>query len=79
MGNLDDGYYERPFTERKFKCLNSFESEGRFCKKGEIYTARVYVGDYTKFIFENGDMNFANELFERVMIDWKDILEELVC
>lgn len=76
MKNLDGEYHERPFTERKFKCLSSFESEGRYCKEGEVYTARVYEGDYTKFIFENGDMNFTDELFGRVVIAWKDVLEE---
>ena len=56
----------------------TFESEGRYCKEGEVYTARVYEGDYTKFIFENGDMNFTDELFGRVVIAWKDVLEEIV-
>ena len=77
MKNLDEKYHERPFTERKFKCLSSFESEGRYCNKGEVYTARVYEGDYTKFIFENGDMNFTDELFERVVEAWSDVLVEI--
>lgn len=70
-------YIEREHKIRKFRCLESFVSERRYCDKGEIYTAKVYEGDYTKFIFENGDMNFTNELFEKVVVEWSDYLEEV--
>lgn len=68
---------ERPYTVRTFKCIKSFSTEGRFCKEGKIYEARVYEGDYTKLMFENGEMNFTNELFDRTIVAWKEQFIEL--
>lgn len=61
---------------RKFLALETFESEGRFCKEGEVYTA-VSIGNGYKLIFENGDMNFVTELFERTVESWKESFLEL--
>lgn len=64
------------YTTRKFLCLESFSSEGRHCLKGENYTAYPIGGGY-KLVFENGDMNFTDELFERVVEAWSDVLVEI--
>ncbi|MGM0217669.1 hypothetical protein [Enterococcus sp. AZ126] len=69
--------YERPYTVRTFRCIKNFSAEDRYCEEGRIYEARVYVGDYTKLIFENGEMNFTNELFERTLDAWSDVLVEV--
>lgn len=62
---------------RKFKCIESFSTEGRYCYEGEIYEAHPFY-DYYKFVFENGEMNFSDELFERVVEEWKDVIEEII-
>lgn len=63
------------YTRRTFLCLKSFESEGRVCLKDETYTA--YYGDGSvKFVFENGDMNFSQDLFNKVVDAWSDVLIE---
>lgn len=62
---------------KKYKALSSFSSEQRICKEGEVYTAYDCGGDCIKFVFENGDMNFTKELFNRTMYAWKDVLEEV--
>ncbi|MEB7440919.1 hypothetical protein NGC20_13085 [Enterococcus hirae] len=61
---------------RKFICLESFSSEGRYCNKGETYTAYPIEGGF-KLVFENGDMNFTTELFGRVVETWSDVLLEV--
>ncbi|WP_461199240.1 hypothetical protein [Enterococcus sp. N249-2] len=63
-------------TTRKFLCLDSFSSEGRKCYKDEIYVAYPVEGGY-KLVFENGDMNFTEELFERVVEAWAGVLLEI--
>ena len=57
--------------------MNSFASEGRYCEEGETYTAYVLGSDGYKFVFENGEMNFTTELFERTIEAWKDVLVEV--
>lgn len=64
------------YATRKFLCLESFSSEGRHCLKDETYTAHPIDGGY-KLAFENGDMNFTDELFERVVDAWSDVLIEI--
>lgn len=64
------------YTTRKFLCLESFSSEGRHCLKDESYTAYPIGGGY-KLVFENGEMNFTAELFERVVEAWSDVLVEV--
>lgn len=63
------------FVNRTFLCTKSFESEGRQCLKGETYTAFSNVSG-VKFVFENDDMNFTHELFERVVDAWSNLLVE---
>ena len=63
-------YVERPHTIRKFKCVESFISEGRKCIEGNTYIAKVFDDDYVKLIFENGEMNFTPELFDKTMVVW---------
>jgi len=62
--------------ERKFKCLKSFTSEGRYCLRDEIYTA-YKISHGWKFVFENGEMNFTSNLFERTLEDWNTVIEEV--
>lgn len=64
------------YTTRKFLCTKSFASEGRYCLKDETYTAHPIDGGY-KLVFENGDMNFTDELFERVVDAWSEVLIEI--
>lgn len=73
---MEDGKYRKVFRNRSFLCTKSFESEGRYCKEGETYTAFFNGVDSYKFVFENGDMNFTIELFERVAEAWKDVIVE---
>lgn len=62
-------------TDRHFKALDGFKSEGRIFKKGEIYTAH-FRGDKYTLVAENGEFNFTPELMNRVAEEWKDIFEE---
>lgn len=62
---------------KRYKALSSFSSEQRICKEDEVYTAYDCGGDCIKFVFENGDMSFTKELFNRTMEAWKDVLEEV--
>ena len=64
------------YTTRKFLCTKSFSSEGRYCLKDETYTAYPIDGGY-KLVFENGDMNFTDELFKSVVEDWSKVLVEI--
>lgn len=64
------------YTKRKFLCLENFSTEGRYCFKDKTYTAYPVSGGY-KLVFEYGDMNFTNELFERVIDEWSDVLMEI--
>lgn len=66
------------FVTRKFKCIESFESEQRYCLEGKVYSAHRIGGDDWCLVFENGEMNFTKDLFERVVKDWKPVLEEIL-
>lgn len=63
--------------DRAFRCLSTFSSEKRMMLKGEVYTAEPMVEDGWTLIFENGAMNFTDELFERVVKDWSEVIEEV--
>lgn len=65
------------YTTRKFLCLESFSSEGRKCYKDEVYAAYPLEGGGYKLVFENGDMNFTEELFKRVVEAWGGVLLEI--
>lgn len=65
------------YTTRKFLCLESFSSEERHCLKDGTYTAYPIESGY-KLVFENGEMNFTKELFERVVEAWSDALIEVI-
>ncbi|MBE0094849.1 hypothetical protein FOT81_27255 [Raoultella planticola] len=60
---------------RHFKALDTFESERRIFKKGEIYTA-YFRGNMYTLVAENGEFNFTPELMDRVDNEWKDMFEE---
>lgn len=63
---------------RRFKCLESFQSEGRFMTEGEEYHAFVMNdGEYYQLNFDNGYMNFKPSLFEKVIIAWSDNIREV--
>lgn len=51
-------------SERKFKALESFSSEGRNMIESEIYIAYPIDNGY-KLVFENSEMNFTRNLFEK--------------
>lgn len=61
--------------DRHFICIDSFQSEGRYCLVGEVYTAYKIDGGY-KLVFENGEMNFTDNLFERTLKAWEGVLVE---
>jgi hypothetical protein len=65
------------FVTRKFKCIESFESEQRYCLEGKTYFA-YKIGKGWSLVFENGEMSFTESLFERVVEDWKVVLTEIV-
>lgn len=69
-------YIEPKHTDRYFRCTESFVSEGRKCLAGLVYTAETYE-DHVMLFFENGDMNFTLELFERVVKAWYPALIEI--
>lgn len=63
--------------DRTFRCLSTFSSEKRVMVEGGVYTAEPMIEDGWTLIFENGTMNFTDELFERVVKDWSEVIEEV--
>ncbi|MCX67268.1 hypothetical protein DXP70_08150 [Listeria monocytogenes] len=61
---------------RYFKALETFESEGRIFKEGEIYPAE-YKNESVVFIAENGQFMFTERLFEKLVIAWDDSIVEV--
>lgn len=75
LGKSIDKWEGNKMKDRHFICIDSFESEGRYCLVGEVYTAYKIDGGY-KLVFENGEMNFTDNLFERTMKAWEGVLVE---
>ncbi|WP_230209447.1 hypothetical protein [Enterococcus casseliflavus] len=71
----EDNKEGNKMIDRHFICIDSFESEGRYCLVGEVYTAYKIDGGY-KLVFENGEMNFTDNLFERTLKAWEGVLVE---
>lgn len=71
----EDNEEGNKMKDRHFICIDSFESEGRYCLVGEVYTAYKIDGGY-KLVFENGEMNFTDNLFDRTLKAWEDVLVE---
>lgn len=71
----EDNEEGNKMKDRHFICIDSFESEGRYCLVGEVYTAYKIDGGY-KMVFENGEMNFTDNLFERTLKAWEGVLVE---
>jgi hypothetical protein len=69
----EDNEEGNKMKDRHFICIDSFESEGRYCLVGEVYTAYKIDGGY-KLVFENGEMNFTDNLFERTLKAWEGVL-----
>lgn len=75
FGKSLDNEEGNKMKDRHFICIDSFESEGRYCLVGEVYTAYKIDGGY-KLVFENGEMNFTDNLFERTLKAWEGVLVE---
>lgn len=61
---------------RYFKALETFESEGRIFKEGEVYPAD-YVDELVLFIAENGHFRFTERAFEKLIVAWDEGIAEV--
>lgn len=64
-------------NKRYFKCTETSNVEGRYLIAGETYVAEPMIEEGWTLIFENGTINFTDELFERTIRAWVDILTEV--
>lgn len=70
---MNQPYKAKEVKKERMKCIESFESEKRFCIEGNTYIAE-HSESNVAFIFENGAMNFTPELWEKVKTAWESVL-----
>lgn len=64
-------------TYRQFECLVSFGSKECHCTQGQIYSSNVLETGVVSFLNDNGFMDFDPEDFERILMTWTGIMQEI--